>query len=160
MRQDQYVIKTNLKQPITCTNITQHLHSVDFNDDITVDKNGKVTDRSLISLMNYKHISALLCNYSRLKADCYSKFYADGYFLMESLDTIIEKALKDTYPLYYDLMILKIDGKSNAEIQIAIEKKYSIKHSIEYISSLWRNKIPKLIAEEAKRDYLEWYYTI
>ena len=34
-----------------------------------------------------------------------------------------------------------------------------IKHSVEYISSLWRNKIPKLIAEQAQKDWLEWYYT-
>ena len=28
-----------------------------------------------------------------------------------------------------------------------------------YLSSLWRNKIPKLLAEQAKEDYLIWYYT-
>jgi hypothetical protein len=33
--------------------------------------------------------------------------------------------------------------------------KYGIKHSVEYISALWRNKIPKLLAEQEKRDYLE-----
>ena len=33
------------------------------------------------------------------------------------------------------------------------------KHSVEYISSLWRNKIPKLIVEQATNDYLMWYYT-
>lgn len=37
--------------------------------------------------------------------------------------------------------------------------KYGIKHSVEYISALWRNKIPKLLADQEKRDYLEWYYT-
>ena len=32
------------------------------------------------------------------------------------------------------------------------------KHSVEYISSLWRKKIPKLIAEKEQKDYLIWYY--
>jgi len=40
--------------------------------------------------MNPKHISALLCHYSQLKENCYGKFYADGYFLMESLDKIVD----------------------------------------------------------------------
>jgi len=45
-------------------------------------------------------------------------------------------------------MIYKIDGKSNLEIQNLLYNTYGITHSVEYISSLWRKKIPKLIAEE------------
>jgi hypothetical protein len=36
---------------------------------------------------------------------------------------------------------------------------YGVRHSVEYISSLWRNKIPKLLAEKAEENYLVWYYT-
>ena len=36
---------------------------------------------------------------------------------MEDLDELIEKTLKDKYPLYYKLLIYKIDGLSNADIQ-------------------------------------------
>ena len=71
----------------------------------------------------------------------------------------MDAALKEKYPLYYDLVIYKIDGKQNIEIQELLEQKHGIKHSVEYISSLWRNKIPKLIAEKAQEDYLVWYYT-
>mgnify|MGYP003405023299 FL=1 len=35
---------------------------------------------------------------------------------------------------------------------------FGIKHSLEYISSLWRNKIPNLIASAAEDEYLDWYY--
>ena len=35
---------------------------------------------------------------------------------------------------------------------------FGIKHSLEYISSLWRKKIPKLIASQAEDEYLYWYY--
>ena len=31
---------------------------------------------------------------------------------------------------------------------------------MEYISSLWRNKIPKLIAEKAANDWLIWHFTM
>ena len=83
----------------------------------------------------------------------------DCYYLMQDLDKLIDDTLKDKYPLYYDLLIYKIDGKQNVEIQMLLEMTYGIKHSVEYISSLWRNKIPKLLAEQAKKDYLNWYYT-
>jgi hypothetical protein len=79
--------------------------------------------------------------------------------MMEDLDDLVDDTLKEKYPLYYDLLIYKIDGKSNAEIQFLLELDYGIKHSVEYISSLWRNKIPKLIAENEVKRYLNWYYT-
>ena len=159
MRQDQYVIKNSYIQPIYCLNAVKNFNSIVFNEQITIDQNGIIQDGSLLSFMNPKHISALLCNYSKLKEDCYGKFYTDGYFLMESLDSLIDQTLKEKYPLYYSLLIYKIDGKSNLEIQKLLEEQHQIKHSVEYISSLWRNKIPKLIADFAQKQYLEWYYT-
>ena len=160
MRQDQYIIKNSFKQPIYCLNAIRSFNTMVFNEKIKLKQNDVIEDKSLISFMNPKHISALLCNYSKLKEECYGKFYTDGYYMMEDLDILIQKTLKEKYPLYYDLMIFKIDGKQNVEIQALLEKKHNIKHSIEYISSLWRNKIPKLIAEQAKKDYLEWYFTM
>ena len=158
MRQDQYVIKMSYKQPIFCLNAVKNFSSMSFDDNISISEDGKIKDKSLISFMNPKHISALLRNYSRLKEDCYGKFYTDGYYMMEVLDELVDKTLKEKYPLYYSLLIYKIDGKSNLEIQKLLEDEHGIKHSVEYISSLWRNKIPKLIAEQAEIDFLYWYY--
>ena len=56
-------------------------------------------------------------------------------------------------------MIYKIDGKQNIEIQQLLQEKYNMTYTVEYLSSLWRNKIPKLIAEKAVEDYLIWHYT-
>ena len=86
-------------------------------------------------------------------------FNNDLKWLMFDLDTAVDKALQEKYPLYYDLVIYKIDGKQNQEIQDLLFQKHGIKHSVEYISSLWRNKIPKLIAEQAQTDWLVWHYT-
>ena len=158
MRQDQYVIKTSYKQPIFCLNAVKNFSSMSFEDNISISPDGKIKDKSLISFINPKHISALLRNYSRLKEDCYGKFYTDGYYMMEVLEELVDKALKEKYPLYYSLLIYKIDGKSNLEIQKLLEEEHGIRHSVEYISSLWRNKIPKLIAEQAEIDFLHWYY--
>ena len=157
MRQDQYIIKSSFKQPMYCLNATKNFSSMTFDDNITVQE-GKIKDKSLISLMNPKHVSALLRNYSKLKEDCYGKFYTDGYYIMQVLQEKVDKALKEKYPLYYSLLIYKIDGKPNLEIQKLLNEEYGIKHSVEYISSLWRNKIPKLIAEQAELDFLNWYF--
>ena len=159
MYKEQYMIKSFQKPVIHCSNLVKSFNFIDFYESIEV-KDGKIKDKSLISFFNPKHISILLCNYSKLKQDSYGKFYADGYFLMEDLDDLIESALKEEYPLYYDLLIYKIDGKQNIQIQKLLNEKHGINHSVEYISSLWRNKIPKLIAAEAERKYLTWYYTI
>ena len=90
---------------------------------------------------------------------CWDKLQSDIYYQMKDLEDAADAALKDKYPMYYDLMIFKIDGKSNQEIQRLLKEKYNTTHSVEYISSLWRNKIPKLIAEEEEKRALVWYYT-
>lgn len=56
--------------------------------------------------------------------------------MMEDLDNLVEKTLKDKFPLYYKLLIYKIDGKQNAEIQELLDKEFGIKYSVEYLSSL------------------------
>lgn len=160
MRQDQYVIKNSYRQPMYCMNAIKSFSKIDFDEHITINEKGEVQSNGLITLFNPKHVSALLCNYSKLKEDCWGRFSSDSYYLMEDLDNLIEQTLKEKYPLYYDLLIYKIDGKQNVEIQELLNRDHGIKHSLEYISSLWRNKIPKLLAEQAQEDYLVWYYTI
>lgn len=160
MRQDQYVIKSVYRKPIYCMNAIKSFNKIDLSENITIDDAGDIHTNGIISLFNPKHISALLCHYANIKEDAWSKFNSDSYFLMEDLDSLIERTLKDKYPLYYDLLIYKIDGKQNNEIQSLLLRDHGIKHSVEYISSLWRNKIPKLLAEKEQEDYLTWYYTI
>ena len=158
MRQDQYVIKNSYKQPSYNTSVIKSFTKLELDENIIINEEGKPISDGLVSLFNPKHISALLCNYSNIKQECYGKFTSDVYYLMEDLDNLTAEALKD-YPLYADLLLYKIDGKQNIEIQKLIQQDYNITYSLEYISSLWRNKIPKLIAEKAEEEYLLWYYT-
>lgn len=160
MRQDQYVIKNAYKKPIYCLNGIKSFAKLDLSEKISIDEKGVVTSTGLVNLYDPKHVSVLLCNYSKIKEDVWDRFSCDSYYLMQDLDIVVDKALKEKHPLYYDLVIYKIDGKQNIEIQQLLYEKHGIKHSVEYISSLWRNKIPKLIAEQAQEDYLIWYYTI
>ena len=159
MRQDQYVIKSIYKPVTYCLNLIKTLSFLDLSDKISINKKGDIVNKGLISLFNPTHISLLLCNYSKLKESCWDRFQSDLYYLMKDLDDAIDRALKDSYPLYYDLLIYKIDGKSNLQIQSLLYNSHNITYSIEYISSLWRNKIPKLIAQEEEKRMLIWYYT-
>lgn len=160
MRKDQYVIKGSYKKPIYSMNLIKSASKIDLSEKVKEDKdNGTVSSDGLINFFNEKHISALLCNYSKLKEDSWDKFNNDMKWMMMDLDVLVDNALKEKYPLYYDIVIYKIDGKQNAEIQQLLYEKHGIKHSVEYISCLWRNKIPKLIAEQAQKDWLIWHYT-
>lgn len=159
MRQNQYVIKSEFKAPTYSNNTVKSFIKADLADRFSFDEEGEPINDGLLSFFNPKHISALLCNYSALKEESWGNFENDAWYMMEDLDRLIERTLAKDYPLYYDILIYKIDGLQNTEIQEMLEYKHGMTHSVEYISSLWRNKIPKLIAEQAKKDYLIWYYT-
>ena len=160
MRQDQYVIKNSYRKPIYCMNLIKSFSKVDLSEEVYVKEDGSVDSTGIINFFDEKHVSALLCNYSKLKEDTWSNFHDDAKWLLMDFDNLIDRTLEEKYPLYYDLVIYKIDGKQNIEIQELLEQKHGIKHSVEYISSLWRNKIPKLIVQQAQEDWLIWHYTM
>lgn len=160
MHQEQYIIKDSYKPTMASSGAAvKNLTKISLNEHITIDEKGEPISDCAISFFNPTHVCALLCNYSALKQDCWGKFSWDFWYLMEDLDNLVDATLKDEYPLYYKLLIYKIDGKSNAEIQELLNDEFGITYTVEYLSSLWRNKIPKMIAEKAKEDYLMWHYT-
>ena len=159
MWQDMYEIKKAYRKPIYSMNLVKNAGKIDLDEKITITEDGKVISTGLINFYDEKSVSALLCNYCKLKEDNWERVSSDIKWLMEDFDALVERTLKEKYPLYYDLVIYKIDGKQNIEIQQLLNNTYNIKHSVEYISSLWRNKIPKLIVEQATKEYIEWYYT-
>ena len=156
MRKDQYLIKTAYRAPIVPNKLTRSKCMIELPDTVTFDEEGYPIPEG-VSLLDPKVVSAILCNYSKLKEDSDSEFDGDLWYLMQDFDDICEIALKD-YPLYERIVELKIDKVQNLEIQETIQLEFGIKHSLEYISSLWRNKIPKLIASAAEDQYLDWYY--
>ena len=157
MRKDQYIIKNAYRRPVVPNKITRSKSVIKLEDKTHLfDEDGYPIPEG-VSLLDPAVCSAILCNYSRLKQDSWDQFDGDTWYLMHDFDVISDKALKD-YPLYERIVEYKIDGMQNIDIQVAIQAEFGIKHSLEYISSLWRNKIPKLIASAAEDDYLDWYY--
>lgn len=160
MRQQQYILKNSYRRPIYWMKTIKSFSKIDLSERIYIDEKGKVKSTGLVNFYDENHVSALLCNYSKLKEDSWSNFVTDAKWMMLDFEKLVDNALKDRYPIYYDIVILKIDGLQNTQIQERIEDKYGKKHSVEYISSLWRKKIPKLIVEQAEREWLEWHYTM
>ena len=157
MRKDQYVIKNAYRRPIVPNKLTRSTHVTILPDETSsFDEEGYPISKG-VSLLNPVVCSAILCNYSRLKEDSYDRFEGDLYYLMLAFDEIADKALKE-YPLYEKIVECKVDGLQNTQIQEILQMEFGIKHSLEYISSLWRKKIPKLIASQAEDEYLYWYY--
>lgn len=157
MRRDQYIIKNAYRRPITPNKLTRSAHTITLDDttcDFTTDN--YPVPRG-VSLMDPKVCEAILCSYSKLKQDSWDRFDGDTWYLLYDFENIVDRALAP-YPLYMRLLECKIDGMQNIDIQRTLESEFGITHSVEYISSLWRNKIPKLIASTAEDEYLDYYF--
>ena len=159
MRQDQYVLKSSYKPPVAMMKVTKSVNQIDLDEHITVDENGDPVSDCLVSLFDPHHVCCLLCNYSKLKEDCWGHFDSDWWYLMEDFDNLSERALKEDYPILYDIMIYKIDGLQNKDIAARIKQDYDVSYSVEYLSAVWRKKIPKIIADKAKEEWIVWHYT-
>lgn len=158
MRKDQYLIKDAFRGTIVPTKITRNMPvGVQLPSEEWIDEEGNPA-YSGCSLLDPKVCSLVLCNYANLKSGCEGKFNGDTWYFMEDFDRIAKQAL-EPYPLYRKIIEYKISNYSNVEIQEMIEKEFGYTHSLEYISSLWRNKIPKIIASCATDEWLTWYYT-
>ena len=157
MRKEQYIIKNAYKTPINAMKLIHSKAIIPLEDTTCIFDDDGYPIPDGISLLDYKVCAAVLQNYSKLKEDSWDCFDSDMWYLIQDFDLLADKALA-SYPLYYRLVEYKIDGKSNLEIQQLLQEEFGIKHSIEYISSLWCNKIPKLIASAAEDQWLNWYY--
>lgn len=146
LSQTQYMIKNAYLKPIQ-TNSFMSVNHADLDWD------------RLLDFKNWNHVSAFLQNYSKLKTTNSDNVTGVMTWILYDFENIADMTLKEKEPMLYDIMVYKIDGKQNQEIQKLLEENYGKTYSIEYISSLFNNKIPKLIADEAEKQELIWYYT-
>ncbi len=156
MRREQYTIKNAFRAPVVLKQTPKSKFHIPLNESVTLDEQGYCIPHG-VSLINPQVVCAVLCNYTKLKNKSHGVFDGDTWYFMFDFDNLFEKALSN-YPLYKRLAESKIEGYQNIEIQEILEEEFGVKHSLEYISSLWRKKIPNLIASEAEDQYLDWYF--
>lgn len=140
MRRDQYVLKNAFRQPIFSrgngSNIEEMIHYDTMN------------------LQDPEQVLALIMNYIGLKSEFGDNNESDVKWVLVDLDRLVKKTLTSRPSLEY-ILVWKIVGASNAEIREGLIEKFGIDHTQEYISSLYRNKIPQLIAETATEEWVE-----
>lgn len=157
MNRDQYVIKMSINPPIMPKKVTRSKTITSLDDEqIEMDKDGDITVRGF-SFLNPIICSLVLQNYSRLKEDNYGKFGNDMWAAMQDFDNLLDSALADEDKLR-DIVICKIDGDSNADIRNLLKQKYDVTYSAEYISSLWRHRIPNLLSKHAQDLWVDWHF--
>ena len=76
------------------------------------------------------------------------------WYLIQDFEDLVTRALRN-WPIYERIVELKIDKVPNTQIREILEKEFDNTYSLEYISSLWRNKIPKTIAQCAINEFIE-----
>ena len=162
MRKDQYVIKNAYRQPIVFSKITRGLKTyppLPWREWVEYDEKGSATIQYWgISFCDPKVVSEILQVFPAMKGRSNGNFESDAWAFCMDFEPLMERALAD-YPMYKRIIEYKMDRLQNTEIQSLLEKEFQFTHSVEYISSLWRNKIPKLIAQKAQDEWLIWYFT-
>ena len=158
LRKDQYIIKNAYRRPIVPIKLIRSKHVVKLDGKVWLDPDTSDVCYSGFTFLDPKVCEQVLCNYSKLKEDSWGNFENDTWYMINDFENLVDKALKP-YPLYKRIIEYKIDKMPNNDIQLKLQQEFGIKHSIEYISSLWRNKIPKIIAEQAIDDWLEYHFT-
>lgn len=158
MRRDQYALRSSARPTLNPIPGPRGLNKIDLSANFWLDEDGIPQCDGLVSLFNPKHVSALLCHYYALKIETNAKFFSDFYYLMEDFDRLWRRALQSE-PIYLDICEMKMDNKQNLEIQNKLLEKYNKTYTVEYISNLWRNKIPKMIAQQAQIDYVMQHWS-
>lgn len=124
---------------------------------VTFDSKQMPVSDACVTLFDPIHVSFLLTYYSSLKQDSYEDFDSDMRWLLLDLEELVDSALKDE-PLLRTVLEYKVDGYSNEEIIGMVLQEYGVEHSAQYYSTVWKRRIPKMIADKAMQRYVIWYY--
>ena len=108
MRRDQYVLKSIFK-PVMAHATAKGTSKIELNERRWIDKDGEPQSDGLVTFFNPKHISAILCHYSDLKAATRGKFQSDFYCLIEDFDVLMRNSLA-TEPVYKEIVRMRIRG--------------------------------------------------
>lgn len=155
-----YMIKgSNQSIKSVAGNSLSGLANISISEDIYLDKDLIPRSNQNLSLLRADSIAFLLQYYQSLKEETWEMLDSDLHWHLLDLEKIVDDALENKYPILYDVLIWKIDGYTNKEIKEKVYDKYGEEHSEQYYSTIWTKKIPKLIAEQAQKNYLLWHFT-
>lgn len=132
--------------------------SFEIPEHITFDDDGIPHSDAPITLLRADHISLLLKYYESLKIQLNGQFFSDLYWILQDLDRLINQVLRP-HPILFDLLSWKTQKYTNEEINTMMKQKYNVTHTDQYWSTLWKQRIPKMLATQAQENYILWYHT-
>jgi hypothetical protein len=115
MRKDQYILKGAHQQPLALIPTYHGASKISLNEERYVDAQGNPCSTGLVTFFNADHISAILRNYSALAIETSARHQDDFFYLMSDFDDLLLKALSP-YPMYLDIVRMKVANKTNIEI--------------------------------------------
>lgn len=115
MRRDQYILKSAYRPTMATSGSSSHVNKIDLSEKRYIDEDGNPQSTGLISFFKPDHIAAILRNYNALKIETRGQYQNDFYYMIEDFDKLMARALDD-YPLYLDIVKMKLDDKTNIEI--------------------------------------------
>lgn len=159
--QQIYIIKASWKgvPKSRATNQIKNFARMPLPEHVWLNEDNMPESDCAINLFNPTHVSFLLCYYSQLKQECEDDLQSDMHWLLIDLENLAVEAIQEKDPILWEILLRKVDGYTNTEIKEMIERDYGVVHNEQYYSTLWRKRIPKLITEQASKNWLLWHYT-
>ncbi len=162
LRKDQYTLRGAYKKPIMFNKVVKGsaVFQYDENTGYYDENNDFVrVSENRINLGDWQHCRELIKLYDKLRDSKWNELQDDLKYIVEDLEELINKYCVGKYEYYKDIIIWKVDKLSNTEIQQLLEEKHGKLISVQYISTLYNNNIPKHIAKNYNKEYREWHYT-
>lgn len=154
--QEIYAIKASQSNTLRVKPVVDQ--TLTISEHITFDEDGIPHSDALISVFRPEHVALLLKYYQPLKNQLEGQFQSDLYWILDELDALIDQTLRP-HPIFLDLFYWKIAKYTNEEINAKMKQKYGVTHTDQYWSTLWKQRIPKMIAAQAQENYIIWYHT-
>ena len=152
LRKDQYLLNPSCSHPMTPP-VYQKPQSLDLSERRWLDENQEPQSDCIINLFDEKHIAALLKYHRELAIAAEYQIETDMYYFLQSFNSLVKQTLKNN-KIIYDIFKLKYNKKSLKYIQSYLQKCHNIELSSSRISQIWTTRIPKLIAQKAKEEYI------
>lgn len=107
-----------------------------------------------VSLLEPEHVAAMLDAFADTIVSTGAAMDSEVSLAVMDLVSLVERALKEAHPELYEVVLLKVLRYTNEEIAVHIRQKYGIDHNPGYYSTLWKRRIPKMVARRAQEEYI------
>lgn len=154
--QQMYLLKASFKGAWASSRVRRQVRGIggmELAGEAWLDEEGLPQSDCVVSLFNPAHVSFLMTYWFMLRQDTYDRLDADMRWVLVDLESLMDKALRGK-PELREIAFLKMLGTPSDEVLAVVNPKYGTNHSEQYLSTIWRKVIPRLVVEQAERRYV------